>query len=164
MVSIRVYDRFQLIRSQRIGTTEKSDKHNLQGFKFPTNPIAKDRYNTQAHRLSLLQESQFPTNPIAKDRYNLTTQKERSTALTPFPTNPIAKDRYNNTTSAYAITTTRFPTNPIAKDRYNAAEIDRTGEVSGFQLIRSQRIGTTADFQKSICVSILAPIFADRFL
>ena len=33
-----------------------------------------------------------------------------------------------------------------------------------FQLIRSQRIGTTADFQKSICVSILAPIFADRFL
>ena len=69
MVSIRVYDRFQLIRSQRIGTTEKSDKHNLQGFKFPTNPIAKDRYN-KTKLIFDNQDPKFPTNPIAKDRYN----------------------------------------------------------------------------------------------
>ena len=63
-----------------------------------------------------------------------------------FPTNPIAKDRYNLNVSLAEITVDKFPTNPIAKDRYNAdlqaklaAEVQR-----GFQLIRSQRIGTTS--------------------
>jgi len=63
---------FQLIRSQRIGTTAETiaTQINVSGL-FPTNPIAKDRYNTDGTGWYTTGNSTgFPTNPIAKDRYN----------------------------------------------------------------------------------------------
>gem|GEM_PF-3279118 len=66
-------------------------------FVFPTNPIAKDRYNYSDYGGRGI-TVWFPTNPIAKDRYNFWCIYPKPT-LTPFPTNPIAKDRYNKVSS-----------------------------------------------------------------
>gem|GEM_PF-3255833 len=38
--------------------------------RFPTNPIAKDRYNNMRITFPILDLLKFPTNPISKDRYN----------------------------------------------------------------------------------------------
>jgi len=91
-------------------------------------------------------DSPFPTNPIAKDRYNLR-GKVRSNNPKPCCFQLIRSQRIGTTMFAFdgAAKPLTFPTNPIAKDRYNLATVYAfRHKNTSFQLIRSQRIGTTA--------------------